>query len=149
MATPQGNSAGALAPIQMSTDQLQHLLQQLYHPPASSNPKVEDLELYYGKRPKLCAFLTQCELKFNCELNKFNLDTKKVNYTSSRCRGNAWAWIKPSIMKGQSSYKTWEEFKTVITRAFGEADSKEVARRKFKSIRQGNRSAAAYWAEFQ
>jgi hypothetical protein len=37
----------------------------------------------------------------------------------------------------------------VITRAFGEADSKEVARRKFKSIRQGNHSAAAYWAEFQ
>jgi hypothetical protein len=52
-------------------------------------------------------------------------------------------------MKGQSSYKTWEEFKTVITRAFGEADSKEVARRKFKSIQQGNCSVATYWAEFQ
>jgi hypothetical protein len=133
----------------MSTDQLQHLLQQLYYPPAPSNPKVEDPELYYGERPKLHAFLTQCELKFNCEPNKFNLDAKKVNYTSSRCRGNTWAWIKPLITKGQSSYKTWEEFKTTITRAFGEADSKEVARRKFKSIWQGNRSAAAYWAEFQ
>jgi hypothetical protein len=52
-------------------------------------------------------------------------------------------------MKGQSSYKTWEEFKTAITRAFGEADYKEVARRKFKGIWQGNRSAAAYWAKFQ
>jgi hypothetical protein len=149
MMTPQGNPAGALAPVQMSTDQLQHLLQQLYHPPAPSNPKVEDPELYYGERPKLRAFLTQCELKFNCEPNKFDLDAKKVNYMSSRCRGNAWAWIEPSITNGQSSYKTWEEFKTAITRAFGEADSKEVARRKFKSIRQGNRSAAAYWAEFQ
>jgi hypothetical protein len=29
----------------------------------------------------------------------------------------------------------WEEFKTAITWAFGEADSKEVARRKFKAIR--------------
>jgi hypothetical protein len=52
-------------------------------------------------------------------------------------------------MKGQSSYKTWEEFKTAITQAFGEADSKEVVRRKFKSIWQGNYSAATYWAEFQ
>jgi hypothetical protein len=68
---------------------------------------------------------------------------------SSRCRGNAWAWIEHSITKGQSSYKTWEDFKTTITRAFGEADSKEVERRKFKSIWQGNHSAAAYWAEFQ
>jgi hypothetical protein len=149
MTTPQGNPAGALAPIQMSMDQLQHLLQQLYHPPAPSNPKVEDPELDYGERPKLCAFLTQCELKFHCEPNKFDLDAKKVNYTSSRCRGNAWAWIEPSITKGQSSYKTWEEFKTAITQPFGEADSKEVASRKFNSIWQGNHSAAAYWAEFQ
>jgi hypothetical protein len=149
MTTPLGNPAGALAPIQMSMDQLQPLLQQLYHPPAQSNPKVEDPELYYGERPKLRTFLTQCELKFNCEPNKFDLDGKKVNYTSSRCRGNPWVRIEPSITKGQTSYKTWEEFKTAITRAFGEADSKEVARRKFKGIRQGNRSAAAYWAEFQ
>jgi hypothetical protein len=32
--TPQVNPTGALAPVQMSTDQLQYLLQQLYHPPA-------------------------------------------------------------------------------------------------------------------
>jgi hypothetical protein len=149
MITPQGNPTGALTPIQMSVDQLQHLLQQLYHPPAPSNPKVDDPELYYGERPKLHALLTQYELKFNCEPNKFDLDAKKVNYMSCWCRGNAWAWIEPLITKGQSSYKTWEEFKTVISRAFGEPDSKEVARRKFKSIRQGNHSAAAYWAKFQ
>jgi hypothetical protein len=47
------------------------------------------------------------------------------------------------------TWLTWEEFKTAITRAFGEADSKEVARRKFKAARQGNRLAAAYWADFQ
>jgi hypothetical protein len=32
-------------------------------------------------------------------------------------------------------YKIWEEFKTTIMQAFGEADSKEVVRRKFKAIR--------------
>jgi hypothetical protein len=37
----------------------------------------------------------------------------------------------------------------VITRAFGEADSKEVARRKFKAVRQGTQSAVAYGADFQ
>jgi hypothetical protein len=149
MMTPQGNYGGALAPVQMTQDQLQILLQQLYHPPAPSNPKVEDPELYYGERPKLRAFLTQCELKFNCEPNKFDWDTKKVNYASSRCQGNAWVWIEPSITDGKSKYEGWEDFKTAITRAFGEADSKEVARRKFKTIRQGNHSATAYWAEFQ
>jgi hypothetical protein len=37
----------------------------------------------------------------------------------------------------------------VITRAFSDTDSKEVARRKFKAVRQGNRSAAAYCTDFQ
>jgi hypothetical protein len=76
----------------------------------------------------------QCELKFNCEPNRFDQDTKKINYASSQYRGNAWAWIKHSITDGKSKYKKWEDFKTAITWAFGEADSKDVARRKFKTI---------------
>jgi hypothetical protein len=130
-------------------DQLETLLQQLYHPPPPNNPKVEDPELYYGERSKLRAFITQYELKFNCEPNKFNENIKKISYTSSRCRGNTWAWIEPLIKAGKSTYTKWEEFKTAITRAFSEADLREVARKKFKTIRQGNRSAATYWAEFQ
>jgi hypothetical protein len=82
MMTPQGNYGRALALVQITQDQLQILLQQLYHPPAPSNLKVEDPELYYGERPKLRAFLMQCKLKFNCEPNIFDRDTKKVNYPS-------------------------------------------------------------------
>jgi hypothetical protein len=150
MTTPQGPAGASLPPVQMTTDQLQTLLQQLYQPHPSSQPKIEDPELYYGERAKLRAFLIQCELKFNCEPSKFDKDSKKVNYASARCRGNAWAWIEPSMKEeGVSKYETWKDFKTAISRAFGEADSKEVARRKFKTIKQGNRSAAAYWADFQ
>jgi hypothetical protein len=72
MMTPKGNHGGALAPVQITLDQLQILLQQLYHPPAPSNPKVEDPELYYRERPKLRAVLVQCELKFNCKPNRFD-----------------------------------------------------------------------------
>jgi hypothetical protein len=134
----------------ITNDQLQQLLQQLQpHPAPSSNPKVEDPELYYGERPKLWVFITQCKLKFNCKPDKFDNDVKRVNYASSRCQGNAWAWIELSINRGRSTYTTWEEFKTAITRAFGKADSKEVASRTFKAARQGNRSGAAYWADFQ
>jgi hypothetical protein len=150
MAAQHGMSTGGLPALTITNDQLQQLLQQLQpHTALSSNPKVEDPKLYYGERAKLQAFITQYELKFNCEANKFDNDVKRVNYASSRCQGNAWASIEPSINQGRSIYTTWEEFKTAITRAFGEADSKEVARRKFKAARQGNRSAAAYWADFQ
>jgi hypothetical protein len=129
---------------------LPNLLSHIIGCDTSSQPKIEDPELYYGERAKLRAFLIQCELKFNCEPSKFDKDSKKVNYASARCRGNAWAWIEPSMKEeGISKYETWKDFKTAISRAFGEADSKEVARRKFKTIKQGNRSAAAYWADFE
>jgi hypothetical protein len=68
---------------------------------------------------------------------------------SSWCKGNAWVWIELSIKEGKSIYTTWDIFKTAISRAFREANSKEVARTKFKIIQQGTYSAAAYWAKFQ
>jgi hypothetical protein len=88
MTTPQGPAGASLPPVQMMIDQLQTLLQQLYQPHPSSQPKIEDPELYYGERAKLRALLIQCKLKFNCEPSKFDKDSKKVNYTSARCRGN-------------------------------------------------------------
>jgi hypothetical protein len=72
MATPAG--LGVVTPVTMTQKQLNEILHQLHWPPTMSNPKVEDPELYYGERAKLRAFLTQCELKFNCEMNKFDME---------------------------------------------------------------------------
>jgi hypothetical protein len=132
-------------------DVMQTLLQELINQRGirTARAKVEDPELFYGERTKLRAFLVQCELKFNCESNKFVTDVEKVNYASARCRGAAWKWIEPSIVNGTSKYDTWAGFKTAIQRAFGEIDAKEVAKVKFNKIEQGNRSAAVYWADFQ
>ena len=156
MSAQQGGEGGGSGPIPnnfiLTNDQLIQLTNQLLAgqgPRTASNPKVEDPELFHGDRQKLRAFLTQYELKFNCEQNRFTSDESKVNYASARCRSNAWSWIEPSILNGQSRYTTWTEFKTAISRAFGEADTREVARAKLKKVAQGPRSAATYWAEFQ
>ena len=121
---------------------LQELITQRGRNDRSSQPKIEDPELYYGDRVKLQAFLVQCELKFNCEAHRFQNDSGKVHYTNSRCRGAVWKWTQPSIMEGRSSFTTWEEFKMAIHRAFGEIDAKEVAKVKFNKIEQGARSTA-------
>ena len=44
---------------------------------------------------------------------------------------------------------TWEELKTNIKHAFSQVDAEEIAFEKFQKFQQGNRTAAAYWAEFQ
>ena len=137
MSTAGGQIAG-------NEDALQMLLQELINQRGArtARAKVEDPELFYGERTKLRAFLVQCELKFNCESNKFVTDAEKVNYASARCRVAALKWIEPSIGNGTSKYDTWAGFKTAIQRAFGEIDAKEVAKVKFNKIEQGNRSAA-------
>jgi len=122
-------------PESQFADFIKQLAYQLQANRPTSNPKVEDPELYHGERTKLRAFLTQCELKFNCESNKFKDDKAKVNYASSRCRGNAWSWIEPSIVDGATRYTTWKDFKAAVERAFSKADSKEVERLKFKAIK--------------
>jgi len=135
--------------VVLTNDQFQQLLVQLAtnRSATSSNPKVEDPEFFHGERHRLQAFLTQCERKFK---NQFWSDLIKVSYASSRCRGDAWNWILPSIEEGRSRYTTWEEFKTAISSIFGDArNSAEVARAKFMAIRQGNQSVATYWAYFQ
>jgi hypothetical protein len=73
-------------------DMMQTLLQELINQRGArtARAKVEDPELFYGERTKLRAFLVQCELKFNCESNKFVTHAEKVNYASARCRGAAW-----------------------------------------------------------
>jgi hypothetical protein len=87
MVTPAG--LGIVTPVTMTQEQLNQILIELHQPSTNSNPKVEDLELYYGERTKLRVFLIQCELKFNCKGNRFNTEQKKVNYASSWYRGNA------------------------------------------------------------
>jgi aminoglycoside phosphotransferase (APT) family kinase protein len=72
MVTPAG--LAVVTPITMTQEQLNQILQQLHRPPTTSNPEVEDPELYYGERAKPRAFLTQCELKFNCKMNKFDME---------------------------------------------------------------------------
>jgi hypothetical protein len=132
-------------------DVMQTLLQELINQRGtrSNNPKIKEPEAYHGERTKLWPFLAHCELKFRTEPNKFDNDEKRIAYTSSLLKGIAWNWVEPFITGTVMATTTWIAFKTSMERAFGEIDTREVAYEKFMKIQQGNRSAAAYWADFQ
>jgi hypothetical protein len=132
-------------------DMMQTLLQELINQRGtrSNNPKIKEPEAYYGERTRLRPFLAHCELKFRTEPNKFDTDEKKIAYTSSLLKGIAWNWVEPLVTGTDMATTTWAAFKTSMEKAFGEIDTREVAYEKFMKIQQGNRSAAAYWADFQ
>jgi hypothetical protein len=117
--------------------------------PRSSHPKLRDPEPFDGEQVKLRPFLAHCELKFRTEGNRFDDDEKKTGYAGALFKGVAWHWLEPLVTRQGGLQMTWDEFKVNMGHAFGEVDTEEMAYEKFQKIQQGNRTAAAYWAEFQ
>jgi hypothetical protein len=132
-------------------DALQTILQELINQrrTPSNNPKIKDPKPFDGEQVKLRPFIAHCELKFQTEANKFDTDAKKTAYAGALFEGVAWNWLEPFLTRAEGLTQTWDEFKADIGHAFGEVDREEVAYEKFQKVEQGNRTAAAYWAEFQ
>lgn len=136
--------------VGITDKQLQDLIQSIGPGTGQTRePKIEDPETFTGDRRKIRAFLTQCDLVFSAKPNTYAKEEARISYASGRLRGNAWDWVESSIVDGKSTYKTWKEFKTSLSAAFGEVDTHEIARHKLARCRQGPRSASTYWAEFQ
>jgi hypothetical protein len=137
-------------------DALQTLLQTLINqqqpppqPPPVSGAKIKDPKPFSGEQNKLRPFIAHCELKFQTENTKFNTDGRKTAFAAALLEGIAWNWVEPFLTRPEGLNQTWIAFKAALKHAFGEVDREEVAYEKFQKIEQGNRTAAAYWAEFQ
>jgi hypothetical protein len=132
-------------------DALQALLQTLINQQQSpsSSAKIKDPKPFSGEQHKLRSFVAHCELKFQTENTKFNTDCRKTAFAAALLEGVAWNWVEPFLTRREGLNQTWVEFKAALEHAFGEVDREEVAYEKFQKIEQGNRTAAAYGAEFQ
>jgi len=136
-------------PYLLTTEMLQAFLVVRHRPPQTSYPKLWDPEQFEGEKAKFKTFLAQCELKFRTEGNRFDDNEKKTGYASSLLLGVAWNWVETFLNQEGGINLTWEELKTNMKNAFGQMDAEEIAFEKFQKIQQGNRTVAAYWAEFQ
>jgi hypothetical protein len=144
-----GTGGGAAGTIGM--DVLQALLQTIINQQRapSSSTKIKDPKPFNGEQSKLRPFIAHCELKFQIENTRFDTDARKTAFAGALLEGVAWNWLEPFLTRPEGLNQTWTDFKTALENAFGEVDREEVAYEKFQKIEQGNRTAAAYWAEFQ
>jgi hypothetical protein len=145
----EASGTGGTGPHLLTTEMLQALLAARDNTGRSSHPKLRDPEPFDGEQVKLRPFLAHCELKFRTEGARFDDDEKKTGYAGALFKGIAWSWLEPLVTQPGGLNLTWEQFKVSMGHAFGEVDTEEVAYEKFQKIQQGNRTAAAYWADFQ
>jgi hypothetical protein len=118
-------------------------------------PKIADPEYFFGSRPLLIPFLSQCQLKFNGQPSKFADEKSKVLYAGSYLRGPAFTWFQPLLLatnkdppQDVAEFQSFKAFSKSISAVYGDPDLEASAERRLNVLTQTT-SVARYNAEFQ
>jgi len=112
--------------------------------------KIADPDYFHGEREKLRPFQSQCKLKLAGNAHMFPTEASKMSYVAGRCRGIAYDWLESYIRTGLiESFTDYEGMRKAMELAFGDPDAQKTAERELYKLRQGDRTCAAYHAEFQ
>lgn len=140
----------------------------------AKDAKISPPEAFNGEAAKVQEFITDCELYFAANEEKFDKDVKKVAFALSYMKGGtAGAWksmfleeangpeddsedegdeeaesILPVIPK-VTDYGTWKDFKRRIRKEFEHAAQQIQSRFDLDSIRQGTTNATDYVTRFK
>ena len=128
----------------------------------SKSLKIKKSKIFKKERFKLRAFITQCELYINFNINQFAIHKKKVLWAASYLRDDAFRWFETYITNvlnnfdDENVWKTaitemfanWNNFKTFITKMYENIDEIKTAERRIKNLKQ-LKSAVEYAAKFQ
>jgi Retrotransposon gag protein len=140
-----------LSILEQENEQLKYQ-QQLSVPPKTSEPKVALPDKFDGDKRKLRGFLNQLELIFTLNSTKYPTDAIKVAFVGSLLTGRALSWFNPMFEK-QASFtnllNNWANFKKSLMDTFGDPDRTRIAEYHLRDLRQGNKPASSYAAEFR
>ena len=122
--------------------------------------KINTPKPFDGSRGKLRAFLSQIELFFGFNVDRFPIDEHKVLFASTYLRGPAFEWFNSFLIdflnnepdkRDNDTIKitqNYSNFKNKLRQVFGNFDEKHSAERRMQLLRQ-TRSAANYASKFQ
>jgi hypothetical protein len=94
--------------------------------------------------------MAQCQLKFLSNPDTFADDKSKIVYAGSYLREGAFKWFSPHVnaVTGVIAFNTWRQFADGLAAAFDDPDRVATAERDLKKLKQANKTASAYHAEF-
>ena len=129
---------------------------QLARQPGSSvarDARLPDVPMFSGSRLKSSQFLVQLQNFFSGQANRFQEDHVKISYIITRLEGLAFAWIEPILLKNtlpenHRILTSIDHFLEAFNLAFRDPHEKVRATNDLLELKQGRRSALAYWTEF-
>lgn len=116
--------------------------------PRVREPDVKAPDTFHGTRSKLQAFLTECDMVFRLQPQRFPLESTKVDYMVALLRDSPLLAVRPYLEKDPrpDEISSIVAFRTWLKANFGDPDEDGTARLKLASLKQVT-SASEYLVE--
>jgi ribosomal protein L29 len=112
-------------------------------------PKISLPTKFDGTRSQFRGFLNQVRLIIHMHPNRFPSDAAQVGLVGTLLTGTALAWFAPLLEKKSPILENFDTFINEFQASFGDTDSVRTAINKIRRLRQGDRPASAYAADFR
>ena len=118
---------------------------QGYH----KEPKIGLPVKFDGTRSQFRGFLNQVRLVIQMHPSRYPTDASRIGLIGTLLSGSALAWFAPLLEKQSPLLNNYEDFISEFKACFGDTDSIRTAINKIRRLRQGDRPASAYAADFR
>ena len=112
-------------------------------------PKISLPAKFDGTRSQFRGFLNQVRLVINMHPNRYPSDASRVGLVGTLLTGTALAWFAPLLEKKSPVLENFETFIAEFQASFSDTDSVRTTINKIRRLRQGDRPASAYAADFR
>ena len=137
--------------LALRVQQLEAALQQQGSSPQGfhKEPKIGLPVKFDGTRSQFRGFLNQVRLVLQMHPSRYPTDASRVGLIGTLLSGSALSWFAPILEKQSPLLNNFEEFISEFKACFGDTDSIRTAINKIRRLRQGDRPASAYAADFR
>ena len=112
-------------------------------------PKISLPTKFDGTRSQFRGFLNQVRLIIHMHPNRYPTDATRVGLVGTLLTGTALAWFAPLLEKKSPILENFDTFINEFQASFGDTDSVRTTINKIRRLRQGDRPASAYAADFR
>ena len=123
--------------------------QALQAPNSTKEPKISLPSKFDGTRSQFRGFLNQVRLVFQMHPTRYPTDSARVGLVGTLLTGTTLAWFAPLLEKKCPILDNFDEFIKEFQACFGDTDSMRTTINKIRRLRQGDRPASAYAADFR
>lgn len=137
--------------LEQENTQMRHNFLQIPVSQQSWNqePSISLPERYDGTRSKLRSFINQVKLVFELQPRKYPTDRIKVGFVGTLLTGVAAAWFCPLFETNSPLLDDFPLFVEELRQTFSDYDKATVSANKIRILRQEDRTASSYTADFR